>query len=293
MRYLCFLVFILCASMSSAQSGQFCFASAETYYEQVYCQLQAKAQAKGLPAFHQFRKNTEAVQFSLLKRPAARNAIKLPAPAKKTEVIPQQTTVSPPLVISSETAITKTRTLNETAAINETAALNEPALARVGKQSGIVKVESDGVCQLQGKDLQCGAQRFSLLGNKANHRLVKHALLPDNKMDLPIYEGGDLHKYLTSAYQRYIVKMCEIGLGSVTMTYGKFAYLYQDISSKGLDFTQRFETMYGFLKKDKTSMGVSESVTVPPGLVASECSLLGDTYYVCEQQGRNYIFVRQ
>lgn len=293
MRYGCFLVLILCASTSSAQSRQFCFAFAETYYEQVYCQLQAKAQTKGLPAFHQFRKNTEDVQFSLLKRPAARNAIKLPAPAKRIELQTQQTTASPPPVISSGTAVTKTRVLSETAAISETTAFNEPALTRVGKPSRSVKVKSEGICQLRGKDLQCGAQRFSLLGNKANHRLAKNALLPDNKMSLPAYQGGDMHEYLSSAYQRYIAKMCEIGLGSVTMTYGKFAYLYQDINSKGLNFTQRFETMYGFLKKDKASMGISESISVPPGLVAGECSPLGEAYYVCEQQGRNFIFVRQ
>ncbi len=77
------------------------------------------------------------------------------------------------------------------------------------------------------------------------------------------------------------------------MTYGKFTYLYQDINSKGLDFSQRFETMYSFLKKDKASMGISESTATPQGLVASDCSPLGDSYYVCEKQGRNFIFVRQ
>lgn len=55
---------------SAANADQFCFALAETYYEQVYCQLQAKAQTKNLPPFNQFKKNNEQVQASLLKRPA-------------------------------------------------------------------------------------------------------------------------------------------------------------------------------------------------------------------------------
>ena len=83
MRYARFSICILCALAASAKADQFCFALAATYYEQVYCQLQAKAQTKGLPPFNQFKKNDEVVQASLLKRPAERNGIKLPAPVRK------------------------------------------------------------------------------------------------------------------------------------------------------------------------------------------------------------------
>ena len=44
MRHLrCSMVIVLLLS-SGAKADKFCFASAETYYEQVYCQLEAKAQ---------------------------------------------------------------------------------------------------------------------------------------------------------------------------------------------------------------------------------------------------------
>lgn len=280
MRYLWFLVFIVIASTSSAQTGQFCFASAETYYEQVYCQLQAKAQAKGLPAFHQFRKNTEAVQFSLLKRPAERNAIKLPAPARKTDSHNQQPAI--PLPTKPQQSITSKL-------VAEKAPTGKSVVTQTSENS-FSAIPADGICHFAGKELQCGAQKFYLLGNKANHRLAGSALSPENKMALPNYHDGDLNKYLTEAYLRYIAKMCDIGLGGVTMTYGKFAYLYQDVRNKGLDFSQRFETMYGFLKKDKANMGVSEAVSLPDGISANLCVPLGDRYYVCDHHGRNYIF---
>jgi hypothetical protein len=132
-----------------------------------------------------------------------------------------------------------------------------------------------------------------LIGNKANHRLANNALSIDNKMDLPSYQGGALSQYLGHAYTQYIAKMCDIGLCGVTMTYGKFAYLYQDLHTKGLDFPQRFEIMYGFLKKDKANMGVSESSNAPKGLSLQDCVALTDARYICDHQGRNYIFELQ
>jgi hypothetical protein len=81
-----------------------------------------------------------------------------------------------------------------------------------------------------------------------------------------------------------------LGLGGVTMTFGKFAYLYRDVQLKGLNFVQRFETMYSFLKKDKTTMGVSESVPSSVAFTINDCSPLDDQRFVCAHQGRNYIF---
>lgn len=271
MRYLCLLLLLLIANTSSAQTGQFCFAAAETFYEQIYCQLQAKAQTKNLPSFFQFRKNTEAVQYSLLKRVAERNAIKLPAPAsaivKETAPEPILPAESLPLVSSR---VVKTNP--------------KPPPGKLPL--------TDDKCIYRDNAIRCADQLFQLTGNKANHRLQKDALSSDNKMALPPYQSGALHPYLARAYRQYIAKMVEIGLGGVTMTYGKFAYLYQDLHNKGLDFPQRFEIMFGFLKKDKATMGISESVSLPKDFDVSHCSALGENFYVCDLQGRNYIFVQ-
>lgn len=265
-------IFLFMAS-ASVRADQFCFALAETYYEQVYCQLQAKAQTKNLPPFAQFKKNNEQVQASLLKRPAERNAIKLPVPAvsKPITIAPLKTTVETSRIVTKSTS-------NE---LNQLVQRTKPVAV------------GGSACELRGKQLYCGGNSFVLRGNQANQRLAKAVLSVENTMGLPAYQGGETNLYLTRAYQQYISKMCEIGLCGVTMTYGKFTYLYQDITRKGLDFSQRFETMFSFLKKDKANMGVSESAVLPQDVNGRDCNPLGDSFYVCESQGRNFIFVRQ
>lgn len=257
-------------------ASQFCFALAATYYEQVYCQLQAKAQTKGLPPFNQFKKNDEVVQASLLRRPAERNGIKLPAPVRKTQ--PPAATIAPPKIINKPLVSVPKTVANE--------------LESRPSRTSVESKNSSG-CELLVNQIHCGSQVFKLIGNKANHRLADSALSIDNKMDLPTYQGGVVSHYLAQAYTQYIDKMCDIGLCGVTMTYGKFAYLYQDLHAKGLDFPQRFEIMYGFLKKDKANMGVSESFSLPQGLTFQSCSALTHSRYACDHQGRNYIFEMQ
>lgn len=277
MRCVRISIFLLCILSASANADPFCFTLAETYYEQVYCQLQAKAQTKGLPPFNQFKKNNEAVQASLLKRPAQRNGIKLPVPVRKVQP-PITTSVQSKIINKPQVSLLKT----------VASELDSSPLRKTINESKNVLF-----CELLANQIQCGKQLFKLIGNKANHRLANSALATDNKMALPRYQGGALSQYLAQAYTQYIAKMCDIGLGGVTMTYGKFAYLYQDLHTKGLDFSQRFEIMYGFLKKDKANMGVSESSSVPSGLSLEDCSALTDVRYVCDFQGRNYIFESQ
>lgn len=267
-----YIFVVVFCTVHPAYADQFCFALAETYYEQVYCQLQAKAQTKGLPPFNQFKKNNEAVQASLLKRPAERNGIKLPAVRK----------VQAPVTAAAPPAMSKPVVNLPEAAARDT------YIAPV--RSMAAEVKSAAQCELVANRIQCANQSFKLTGNKANHRLASGALSIDNKMDLPKYHGGTLSQYLAQAYGQYIGKMCEIGLCGATMTYGKFAYLYQDLQSKGLDFSQRFEIMYGFLKKDKANMGVSESTSTPRGTSMQDCAQLTALRYVCDYQGRNYIF---
>lgn len=265
-------IYILCVLAASAKADQFCFAFAATYYEQVYCQLQARAQTKNLPPFNQFKKNNEQVQFSLLARLAERNAIKLPAPQR----------AAPPTVAKMPEYPVDQVPVNATKTVTVNTA---PVLEAL--------TSNNNSCELVDNQLKCPTGNYILIGNKANHRLSASALSAANKMALSSYNGGALSQYLANTYHQYIVKMDEIGLGGVTMTYRKFAYLYQDLQSKGLDFSQRFETMYGFLKKDKAAMGISESTRVPEGLNATLCSPLVERFYVCDLQGRNYIFASQ
>lgn len=277
MRYARFSMLFLLLLAHGAKADNFCFAVAETYYEQVYCQLQAKAQVKNLPLFHQFKKNNEHVQYSLLKRPAERNAIKLPSPVKKVAVILSPVSSVPPLVVSSGSK-----------ASFSTHNPDELLLAASRNTHSAAALSRNPSCELSGRQIRCVDSIYELLGNKANHRLATKALDSLNFMALPRVDTDS--GSLVAAYEKYIGKMCEIGLCGVTMTFRKFAYLYQDLQTKGLDFSQRFETMFGFLKKDKAAMTVSEFISAPVGIKLADCSELGSRYYACDYQSRNYIF---
>ena len=109
---------------------------------------------------------------------------------------------------------------------------------------------------------------------------------------LVLGDQGELNRYLLRAYRIYINKMLDIGLGGATMTFGKFAFLFGDLHDKGVDFRERFETMYGFLKKDKRGIGVSESVPANVQLSIADCAPLEEHMIACVGQGRNYIYLR-
>ena len=275
----------LLAGQSSAQS--FCFASASSYYEQVYCELQARGEAKTLPPFYQFKRNDATTQALFLKRPAARIGIDLPMPKPATKKM------------TAKAAAQQERKLPASVA-QKTQPATSPAASPSPAVSPLIasKTLTSSACQLNGDAMRCGDQQFTLIGNRRNQRLAQGVLEAENKMALPIYRGSTsdqaaIDAYLVRAYRQYIEKMHEIGLGGVTMTYGKFYFLFFDLQEKGLDFSQRFETMYGFLKKDKATMGVSETLTPDSQLKAEDCDPLARHMWVCSRAGRNYLYLAE
>ena len=80
---MCILLFFL---SGKTLANQFCFATAENYYQQVYCELAYKGQTKNLPSYDDFKKNSEAIQFTLLRRIAEKNKIDFPPPHKSAEI---------------------------------------------------------------------------------------------------------------------------------------------------------------------------------------------------------------
>jgi len=246
------------------QSQTFCFASAASYYEQVYCELQARGDAKNLPPFYQFKRNDAMTQALLLKRPALRAGIELP--------MPKATALSAPAAKKS--------------------------LSEVRQQpSASLAANADRPrCRLTDNSIVCGEQRFDLTGNRKNSRLSEGVLNVENKMSLPVYTGllsdqTAVNNYLANAYRQYLEKMHSIGLGGVTMTYAKFDFLFFDLHEKGLDFSQRFDTMYDFLKKDKAKMAVSEKQVIDSQLRFEDCDFLPESMFACSRSGRNYLFL--
>ncbi len=257
-----------------ALADPFCFSRAQSYYEQVYCELQAKAQLQGLPGFEEFKHNSEPVQYSLLKRPAERNRIKLPFAKASVQTKPAQNNLQqealPPKVKFA-------KKLPSQAAPAQTFAASD----------------TDG-CQLSGEQIRCGGISYKAQGNLRNTRLAAGVLEPENKMAIPERRSDQSESdYLLAAYVQYLKKMREIGLGGVTTSYGKFAFLYRDLGVRGLNFSQRFEIMFGYLKKDKATLGVNEGVSLPTELSLQSCGQLNEELLVCSVQGRNFLFVAE
>ena len=72
---------------------------------------------------------------------------------------------------------------------------------------------------------------------------------------------------------------------------GKRVLAEEDSPFAGQGAVQRFETMYGFLKKDKATMGVSENRVADQQLQIADCDSLSDQLWVCSRAGRNYLYV--
>ena len=256
LNLMCLAIGLAGPSMLYAQN--FCFAQAESYYEQIYCEVKGKGQGRQLPGFNDFKKNKPLTQALLLKRPARQAGIKLVMPVKTSA---EQ---SPSRVTGPST--------------------------RLVKATGLA-----GSCQLKTKLVVCNDRTFRLIGNQNNSRLAVGVLESGNKLGIARFVGDlsnqqQVTGYLSESYRLYIDKMLGIGLGGSTMSYGKFAYIFEDLTRKQVDFAARFETMFEFLKKDKRSIRVSEAVGGGASSL-SDCQRLSDEMIVCTGNRVNHIYV--
>ncbi|HEX7764807.1 MAG TPA: hypothetical protein VF433_14510, partial [Cellvibrio sp.] len=183
MRHLRCSMFILLLLSGGAKADKFCFASAETYYEQVYCQLEAKAQVKSLPPFQQFKKNNEQVQYSLLKRPAERNAIRLPAPVKQAVQVEPSSKARQPFTSEPD----RVQPRNPIAQCNSISHSN-PVESYAQKPEALL---TDSSCELRERYIHCPGATYVLVGNKANHRLTAGVLDSVNRMALPVVSDSN------------------------------------------------------------------------------------------------------
>jgi hypothetical protein len=272
----------------AARAEQFCLLLAENYYEQLYCEVKAQGQGNRLPSLYDFKNNNELTQAFLLKRPAARLGVHVVIP-KKPDISKQSTYIKKGAA-SSGLSLTSS-------SLNKSVPRSPSGDENADRQSGM---SSDDLarCLFQSSHIVCGRERFALMGNLKNNKLAEGVLEPGNRMNIPVYQGSEhdsasLDRYLVAAYAQYIEKMLEIGLGGSTFSYGKFVYLYRDVTAKGIDFSGRFETMFGYLKQDKKNLAVSENLPSNPSLDTKHCGRLVDDLLVCDRGQKNYLYRRQ
>ena len=261
-----------------------CFLKAETYYEQIYCEIKEKGKGKALPAFVDFKKNNVITQVLLLKRDAAALNIFIKMPKRST----------------SKKDITSRTTKNK---LNIAPNIQQPLNSKTSSTTNLLESQSlntssnSSACSFSGDMITCNALNFHLIGNKKNSALKRGVLNLQNKIGLMPFiskktQQSKIDRYLYKSYVIYIEKMIEIGLGGVTMSFTKFAYLFNDLLEKNVDFASRFETMYDFLKKDKQQLAVSEKITPANHLTIADCFKLTNRIYICDNRTRNYVYVK-
>lgn len=282
----CWVIAGLFLSLSGL-AETFCLLAAESYYDQLYCEIKAQGQGKRLPSLYDFQKNNEQTQAFLLKRPAARLGIEVVQSKRESRL--QQEFIQP----SSQSI---------------QSLVNEGNLVS-GSKNYLDSVDLDGDdilvdapnffkhCDFHRSKIECNGVNFQLVGNRLNNKLENGVLAESNKMNIPNYTNNKNEKlaltyYLKLSYRQYIKKMIEIGLGGSTFSYTKFVYLYHDVTAKGIDFVQRFETMFGYLKEDKRHLAISEKLPTNIQYANIYCEWLDDDKLVCDGGTKNYIYQR-
>ncbi|WP_394202889.1 hypothetical protein [Marinagarivorans algicola] len=255
-----------------------CEQSAITPLEKLYCQVQAKGEGADLPSFNDFRRNSPQTQRLLLKRPAKR--AELPLPAK---------TQAPNKTKASVKAPVKTQVTNTAQASVKTKALTTPKQAPV--------LTSLKGCRIHATGMTCRQRQYRLLDNLVNKKLASHALTPANTLQLPEVPTdlrlSELHSYLQGAYAKYLHKMNMIGLAGATLSYSKFYYIFEEVSEHNRNFVKRFADMYRYLKKDKSTIAIGRAHKNKPLPPLSSCEPIDSAplhFIVCDVKGTNWVY---
>ena len=269
-----------------------CHSLAKTPLEKSYCQIAATPEARNLPSFADFRRNNPQVQAMLLKSPARRLGITLPAVAQHQPPAPSppapEPRVKPPAPVSPPSPqAARTRKESE-----KKATVNAASNVTSSKPTPVNRLAA---CQFSGTQIRCAEQIFQLVNNRQNNQLAAGALTADNVLMLKPYVGKlsdevAVNNYLADSYEHYIYKMLLIGLGGSTMTYTKFHYTFWELVDKHEDFAGRVGEMYNFLKQDKANMAVQARYDkqLPGGI--DWCQQLNSTIVVCDNGKKNWVY---
>lgn len=265
----------------SASADDACLVSARSDLERVYCEVIERGGGAGLPSELDFKRNDPQVQALLLKRPATRLGLKVPAPGSGSRPAPAKSavkTTAPSVENSPENRADSSGGQQPASTTNSVA---ERSLAK---------------CQLQGEALLCPGRRFELATNQNNRELLPGVLEDSNTLSLPSFEGDRnddeaVRRYLSDAYDIYIPKMLAIGLGATTMSFTAFHNAFHSIEDGGVDFAERLEQTYQLLKQDKKTMAVKARYhdELPDSI--NLCTEISRDIVVCDNVGKNWIYV--
>lgn len=264
-RWLALLVLGLSTAAQAVDDA--CMENAKTDLEKLYCQVVSEGQGAGLPSPTDFKRNDPQVQALLLRRPAGRLGLDVPEPGAPAEP-------------EADSRPVETEPEPDQAEPEE----DQPQTGRLAD------------CRLRGERIACPQRQYNLAMNQPNSKLADGVLGNDNRLGLSPFQGsrndeGAVRRYLSDAYDRYIPKMVDIGLGANTMSFTAFHKAFHTMEAGGVDFAQRMERTYSLLKQDKKTLGVKSRYhdRLPEDL--SLCTVINPDIIVCDDVGTNWVYV--
>lgn len=260
-------LFLLLATTCSLLVNEHSFADvacephAKTKYEAAFCRVKQSTHGRGLPSLADFRRNSQKMQYLLLRKPAGKLGISLPPPTDNT-----------PAKIAAKRP-------------------NQSLQSQPGKQSEAPLLSTS--CRTTINRIGCGKRTFKRLQNLSNKHLRPKALGASNRLLFsPINSGIDEAAYLLATYVQYLYKMNSIGLAGSTSSYSAFAHTYYQHQRNGSDFVARYRSMFEILKQDKKTIIASQrDPKLPPDW--QECDRLNSELIACYSQGMNLVYQAQ
>ncbi len=260
-----------------------CDIQARTELEVLFCKIQNTNEGRTLPSFLDFRKNSPKIQAALLKAPARRLNLTVPQVAGSAQKPTNKRSLAKQQDVTSSPAVQEKSTQNYSERTNSQQSESSHSLKE---------------CRLQRESIDCGRYHYRLATNLTNKYLRPGALDSKNKMQMQTFPSNQsnstvIQNHLFDAYLHYIEKMLDIGLGASTMSFSKFYYTFYELQKKKENFSERFEKMYDFLKKDKATMAIKSSYTDDKPTSISQCAALNERIIVCDRKEMNWVFVKK
>lgn len=272
------LALTLCVASFNSIASKQCRLQARTPLEHSYCEIKASGQGAGLPSLKEFQQNPEKVQRLLLKTPARRAGVKLPAEKSEPSITAPPKDRSATQVTT--TASDKTKEIPQPLPSTPTAIPQQPLNA----------------CSLNQQTIRCAQQLYLLQPNKPNSTLNQNALSESNQLLLPNRQSAHYQNttdlfYLSQSYSVYLEKMLSIGLGDSTMSFTRFAALYKDASQNGTDFSSRLAEMFELLKSEKRSKAIKPRYNDNYPESMSSCMRATPAIIVCDNVKQNWVYL--
>ena len=280
----CISAWMMLPAHANINVAQECYTQAKTSLENVYCDIKSEGEGTSLPDLSDFRRNSVRVQVLLLKRPAGKLGIALPANLQNKQKKPASSTKTQDESFAFTTP-TKPPLVNESPN-------KQPGRGERNRDSYDMSSELSA-CSLRKNRISCRHETFELVNNIPNHLLSPYALDADNQLVIPTWDTTDNQTeadYLVNAYQLYIDKMMEIGLGAVTMSFTSFHHIYYELRPTKAEFTRRFEVMFEYLKSDKKSMLTPRQIAGAFPSSTNQCNFLRSDLVVCDNGFHNWLY---